>query len=152
MNNIDALRQSLPTEIPLGDIAKRDDDILIITEPLVLICQTVPGYENPFWEVSNNNVIVNPVTNQTITNATTNSEIATFTVTSSRHEVTLRINLPPPSIFQNERIIETPPSIFPNELTGIYTCRSTNSTLSSSVTLTNGELYIAYYYHTEVAM
>ena len=115
-------RRSLPLE-------EFDERQLIIGSP-VMICQTVPGYENPFWEVSDNNRIDNPVNNQTITNGT-NGEIATFTVIPlSRHVVVLTIDL-----------LET--LNFPNELTGTYACRTPDSSVSSSVTLTNSELYLS---------
>ena len=146
MNDIDSLRFSIPNEQE-EDVSfsnEQEEDIAIgkrltqvIIEPigpfepfislgsLVLICEVLPGYENPYWEISNNNRIVNPVDNQTITNAT-GDEIASVIILSSPSAVTLIINVPPSEEF-------------PDELNGTYACRVPNSNISSSVILTNSE-------------
>lgn len=141
MNDIDSLRFSIPNEqedffIPNEQdflIAKRQVRIepigpfgpFVSFGSLVLICEVLPGYENPYWEISNNNRIVNPIDNQTITNDTGN-EIASVIILSSPSAVTLIINVPPSEEF-------------PDELNGTYTCKAPNSNISSSVILTNSE-------------
>ena len=92
---------------------------------LVMICEVLPGYENPYWEINDNNRIVNPVDNQTITNDT-GSEIASLTVISSPSTVILIIGIPPSEGF-------------PDELNGTFTCKAPDSNISSSVILTNSE-------------
>ena len=135
MNDIDSLRFSFPNEqdenffIPDTqpedfDIAKRQVIFgpfgpLVSLGSLVLICEVLPGYENPYWEISNNNRIANPIGNQTITNAS-------IFVLSSPTATTLIINVPPSEEF-------------PDELNGTYTCKVPNSNISSSVILTNCE-------------
>ena len=134
MNNIDSLRFLVPNDQQedIG-IAKRQVIFgplgsLVSPGSLVIICEVLPGYENPYWEISNSNRrIVNPVDNQTITN-TTGSEIASLIILSSPSAVILIINIPPSEEFE-----------FPDELNGTYTCRAPNRNISSSVILTNSE-------------
>ena len=96
--------------------------------PLVMTCKTVPGYENPFWEVNYyNSSIVSLTRNQTLSN-TNGSEIGTLTVTSSELTATVTIDT-----------IQS--VIFPDEFNGTYTCRVPNGNISSSVVLTNSKLY-----------
>ena len=131
MNNVEAIQilnssdpQPVETE---GGPTKRE----AIFEPLgaiVLTCEVLPGYENPYWEVRDNSRFVNPIQNQVITNATGN-EIATVNVNSSSSTSILTIILIPPELE------------FPDDLIGTYTCRASNSDAYSSVILTNSELY-----------
>lgn len=126
VNDIGSLRLSL---LPFDDVIQEQkrQNIIGPNGPLgaiVMICEVVPGYENPFWEI-NNNRIFNPVSNQTVVNATGN-QIATINVTSSSISVTLTIHIP----FDVE---------FPDELNGTYTCKASNGTISTSVLLTNSK-------------
>ena len=144
VNNINSLRLLLPSEgdgevdfrlgepiiIPTQDVAKRQVIFgplgpLVPLGALAMICEVLPGYENPFWEISNNNRIMNPVGNQTVTNAS-GSEIASIIVISSSSTAMLVVNI-------------SPTEEFPDELNGTYTCKAPNSNISSSVTLTNSE-------------
>ena len=126
MNNVQAIR--IPSLIDFEEgLAKRQ----AIFGPLgpigaiVLACEVLPGYENPYWEVIDNSRFVNPIQNQTITNAT-GSEIATVNVNSSSSISILTILIP--------HEVE-----FPDDLNGTYTCRASNSDAYSSVILTNSE-------------
>jgi len=138
VNNFDSLRVSFPTEdgpdispeLILDGPSKRQTVFGPLLGALIIICETLPGYENPFWEISDNNRIVNPVDNQTITNSTGN-QIATLAVLSTSHAAGLIINIPP-----NEE--------FPDELAGTYTCKVPDSDRSTSAILTKSE-YIAIY-------
>ena len=131
MNDVEAIRVLGPSELvePEGGFAKRQ----VIFGPfgplgaVVLTCEVLPGYENPYWEVTDNSRFVNPIQNQTITNATGN-EIATVNVNSSSSTSILTILIPPELQF-------------PDDLNGTYTCRASNSDAYSSVILTNSELY-----------
>ena len=138
VNNFESFRVSFPSEDGTDIPPERNVDGLgkrqavfgplgpfVPLGALVIVCEALPGYENPFWEISDNNIIVNPVDNQTITNATGN-QIATLTVLSTSSAVTLIINIPP-----NEE--------FPDELAGTYTCKVPDSDRSSSAILTNSE-------------
>lgn len=127
MNDVDAIR------IPLfdqGEARKRRITNGLLGSPgtIVLICEVLPGYENPFWEVQDNSRFLNPVQNQTITNAT-GSDIATINVISSSNATILTILIP----YEVD---------FPDELNGTYTCKDSNSKISSSLILTNSESYM----------
>ena len=133
MNDVGAIRVLGPFE-PVnveteGVVAKRQ----VIFGPqgplgaIVLTCEVLPGYENPYWEVRDNSRFVNPIQNQIITNAT-GSEIATVNVNSSSSTSVLTIFIP----------LELE---FPDDLNGTYTCRASNSDAYSSVILTNSESY-----------
>ena len=135
MNDVQAIRILFPIDSE-GGLAKRQA-IIGPFGPLgaiVLACEVLPGYENPYWEVIDNNRFVNPIQNQTITNAT-GSEIATVNVNSSSSISILTILIPPE--------VE-----FPDDLNGTYTCRASNSDAYSSVILTNSESYPLTYSYT----
>ena len=102
---------------------------------IVLTCEVLPGYENPYWEVRDNSRFVNLIQNQTITNVTGN-EIATVNVNSSSSTSVLTILIPPE--------LE-----FPDDLIGTYTCRASNSDAYSSVILTNSESHSHVYLATQ---
>ena len=93
---------------------------------ITLTCEVLPGYENPYWEVTDNSRFVNPIQDQIIANAN-GSEIALVTVMSSSNTSIL-------TIFISQRLR------FPDDLNGTYTCRASNSDAYSSVILTNSEL------------
>ena len=126
MNDVQAIRILFPPDFEEG-LAKRQAIIgpLGPFGAIVLACEVLPGYKNPYWEVIDNSRFVNPIQNQTITNAT-GSEIATVNVNSSSSISILTILIPPE--------VE-----FPDDLNGTYTCRASNSDAYSSVILTNSE-------------
>jgi len=103
----------------------------IIFAPITLICATVPGYEDPFWTVTNNGIIQNPISNQTIT-VRNGSDVAALFVSSteSRYLAVLTISIN---------------SAFSDELNGTYNCQTPNNSFSTSVVLTNSECVIALY-------
>ena len=101
---------------------------------ITLTCEVLPGYENPYWEVTDNSRFVNPIQDQIITNAN-GSEIALVTVMSSSNTSIL-------TIFISQQLS------FPDDLNGTYTCRASNSDAYSSVILTNSESYPLTYSYT----
>jgi len=103
----------------------------VISTPITLFCGSVPGYEDPFWTVTNNGIIQNPITNQMI-NISNGSDVATVLVLSrqSRYLTVLGIS-------SN--------SAFPDELDGTYTCQTPNNSFTTSVVLTNSEFIVNSY-------
>ena len=128
MNDIAALRINpiISDNNEDGPLVAKRQIIIGGTQLLLMVCKTVPGYENPFWEVNDNNRIDNPIRNQTVSNVN-GSEISTLTVISPS-ELTVTLT------FDIQRSLT-----FPDELNGTYTCRVPNGTTSSSVVLTNSK-------------
>jgi len=102
----------------------------IIFTPITLICASVPGYEDPFWTVTNNGIIQNPITNQVI-NISNGSDVATVFV------------FPPQSRYLTVLGISSNSAFPRDELNGTYTCQTPNNSFTTSVVLSNSKFIVA---------
>ncbi|XP_065913056.1 uncharacterized protein [Dysidea avara] len=138
INDIGAVQSEIPVTPDIGDEGPiiEDEGMNVgdegstegIFTRISLVCATVPGYEDPFWTVTNNGIIQNPISNQTI-NISNASDIASLFVS------------PPQSRYLTLFEIVSN-SLFPDELNGTYTCQTPNNSFTASVVLTNANPYL----------
>jgi len=98
---------------------------LLTTTSVVLNCFSVPGYEDPFWMVTNSDGIRNPISNQTVQNSTDIGVVQLYVVSVTQYTTVL--------------VIDTPSLSFPDVLNGVYSCQSPENSFSTSLILTNSE-------------
>jgi len=108
--------------MPRRDVGFNEGNILFTL--ITIMCATVEGYEDPFWTITNKDIMLNPIINQTV-DIRNGSDVAILSrIQQSRHLTSLTISAN---------------FLFPDELNGTYICQTPNNSFTTSVVLTNSK-------------